>query len=152
MLKTDIQTRWMIKADYETVLDIERQSFADPWTLDDMLQALRQRNCIGVVAEANDVVVGYMIYELHKRNITILNMAVEPELRRMGIGKQMIDRMKDKLSQQRRTALYADIGDDNLTGQLFFAAQGFRAIQIVREQYQRDAYRFRWTLCDAEEF
>lgn len=152
MLKTDLEIRWLIRRDMDAVLQIEHQSFAKPWSEEEFLCCLRQRNCIGVVAESNGVIVGYMVYGLHKRNLTILNMAVDPELRRMGIGKQMIDRMKDKLSQQRRTALYADIGDDNLTGQLFFAAQGFRAVQIVREQYQRDAYRFRWTLCDAEEF
>ena len=50
----------------EEVLTIERSSFQFAWTEEEFLCCLRQRNCIGTVAELDHKIVGFMIYELHK--------------------------------------------------------------------------------------
>ena len=39
-----------------------------------------------MVAEVDDRVVGFMIYELHKNRLQILNFAVADRCRRSGIG------------------------------------------------------------------
>jgi hypothetical protein len=60
---------WMIRAHLPQVLDIEFESFEDPWLEADFIAALRQRNAIGMVAmTGNDVVAGFMVYELHKND------------------------------------------------------------------------------------
>ena len=53
----------MIRRDMPEVLAIEGESFEFPWLEDDFIHCLRQRNCIGMVAEHEDRVVGFMIYE-----------------------------------------------------------------------------------------
>lgn len=63
-----ILTRWMIRRDLQTVLDIDRDSFWEPWGEDAFLEKLRQRNCIGMVAVQGEKIVGFMVYELHKKN------------------------------------------------------------------------------------
>ncbi|MCA9111114.1 MAG: GNAT family N-acetyltransferase, partial [Planctomycetaceae bacterium] len=98
----DVQIRWLIRRDMPEVLRIEQESFEFPWTEEDFLCCLRQRNCIGMVAERDHQIVGFMIYELHKARLNILNFCVAPEFRRQGVGTQMIVRLIDKLSQQRR--------------------------------------------------
>src|SRR5438093_13772491 len=85
-----VHIRWMIRRDMPEVLSTELASFEYAWTEDDFLRCLRQRNCIGMVAECNDRVVGFMIYELHKNKLHILNFAVHPTARRTGIGAQMV--------------------------------------------------------------
>src|SRR5882672_12035331 len=85
-----VQIRWMIRRDMPEVLKIEQESFEFNWTEEDFLACLRQRNCIGMVAEHDNHVVGFMIYELHKTKLHILNFAVAPEWRRIGIGTQMV--------------------------------------------------------------
>ena len=59
-----VQIRWMIRRDMAEVLDIERDSFEFNWTEEDFLSCLRQRNCIGMVAEHEGRVCGFMIYFL----------------------------------------------------------------------------------------
>ena len=71
--------RWMIRADMPDVLAIEQDVFEFPWFEQDFVRCLRQRNCIGMVAEQGDRVVGYMIYELHKSRLHLLNFAVARE-------------------------------------------------------------------------
>ena len=61
-----VHIRWMIRRDMPEVLDIENRSFEFPWSEEEFIRCLRQRNCIGMVAEHEQHVVGFMIYELHK--------------------------------------------------------------------------------------
>ena len=87
--KTDfdinVHIRWMIRRDMPEVLSIEQSSFEFPWSEEDFIRCLRQRNCIGMVAEYDERVVGFMIYELHKDQLHVLNFSVRPDVRRRGV-------------------------------------------------------------------
>ncbi|WP_459557366.1 GNAT family protein [Lacunimicrobium album] len=131
-----LQIRWLIRRDMEEVLAIEQASFEFQWTEEDFLCCLRQRNCIGMVAEQDGKIVGFMIYELHKSRLHILNFAVSPGYRRQQIGQRMIQRLIDKLSQQRRREIVTEVRESNLSAQLFFKSLGFLAITIVRGRYE----------------
>src|SRR5712691_8745322 len=100
-----VHIRWMIRRGMPEVLQTEQESFEYSWTEEDFLRCLRQRNCIGMVAEQGEKVVGFMIYELHKSKLHILNFAVCPACRRAGVGHQMIAKLISKLSSHRRTKI-----------------------------------------------
>src|SRR5262249_41411108 len=93
---------WMVRPGQPEGLAIEHGSFEYPWCEEEFLRVLRQRNCIGMVAELEERIVGYMIYELHRNKITVLDFATHPEFRRLGIGRQMVAKLVGKLSSQRR--------------------------------------------------
>jgi ribosomal-protein-alanine N-acetyltransferase len=140
---TPVHIRWMIRRDMPEVLAIEERAFEFPWSEEDFIRCLRQRNCIGMVAEHNERVVGFMIYELHKNRLHILNFAVAEPLRRRGIGSQMIRKLVSKLSRERRNRIMLEIRETNLPAQLFFRELGFRAISLLRDFYEdttEDAY------------
>ncbi len=128
--------RWLIRSDLPEVLHIESDSFEFPWDEEDFLCVLRQRNCIGMIAEHDHKVVGFMIYELQKSRLCILNFAVDPKFRRQRVGSAMIERMRDNLDQQGRTELLVEVRERNLDAQQFFRSQGFRAISILRGHYE----------------
>ncbi len=151
--RLDVQIRWLIRRDMPEVLEIEKASFEFPWTEEDFLCCLRQRNCIGMVAEHDHRIVGFMIYELHKSKLHILNFAVAADARRHGVGNQMVLRLIDKLSQQRREEIALEVRESNLDAQLFFKTQGFRAVNVLRHHYddtEEDAYILQFRL-QAEE-
>src|SRR5271155_4886166 len=110
-----VHIRWMIRRDMPEVLQAEQESFEYSWTEEDFLRCLRQRNCIGMVAEQGEKVVGFMIYELHKSKLHVLNFAVHPSWRRCGVGAQMIG---------------------NLVAKLFFRKMEFRAQRVLRSFYE----------------
>ena len=145
--KTDfdisVHIRWMIRRDMPEVLDIEKSSFEFPWSEEEFIRCLRQRNCIGMVAEYDERVVGFMIYELHKNQLHVLNFSVRPDARRRGVGQQMINKLVGKLSQQRRNRIVLEIRETNLAAQLFFRNSDFRAVSVLRDYYDdttEDAY------------
>jgi len=150
-----VHIRWMIRRDMGEVLDIERGSFEFPWHEEDFIRCLRQRNCIGMVAEHGERVVGFMIYELHKTRLHILNFAVADAFRYRDVGRQMADKLISKLSSQRRTRISLEVRETNLTAQLFFKQLGFRATTVLRSYYEdspEDAYlmQFRYVPVDVE--
>lgn len=148
-----VHIRWMIRRDLPEVLDIEADSFEFPWFEDDFVRCLQQRNCIGMVAERDGRVIGFMIYELHKSRLHILNFSVAPGHRRQGVGQQMIDKLVGKLSHRRRTRITLEIRETNLGAQLFFRESGFRAVSVVRNFYEdtpEDAYVMQYRLAAEE--
>ncbi|MFM7844772.1 MAG: ribosomal protein S18-alanine N-acetyltransferase [Planctomycetota bacterium] len=138
-----VHIRWMIRRDMAEVIAIEKQSFEFPWTEDDFVRSLRQRNCIGMVAECDERIVGFMIYEIHRNRLHLLNFSVRTEFRRRGVGSQMLRKLTAKLTQQRRNRILLEVRETNLPAQLFFRANGFRAISLLRSYYEdtpEDAY------------
>jgi ribosomal-protein-alanine N-acetyltransferase len=144
-----VQIRWLIRRDMPEVLSIEQASFEYAWTEEDFLCCLRQRNCIGMVAERDGRIVGFMIYELHKQRLRLLNFAVATDARRSRVGRQMVRRLIDKLSQQRRREIMLEVRETNLAAQLFFKSMGFLALGVLRDRYDdttEDAYLMRYLL------
>ena len=142
-----VHIRWLIRRDMPDVLAIEEGSFEFPWLEDDFIRCLRQRNCIGMVAEHEDHVVGFMIYELHKGRIHVLNFAVAEDCRRRGVGSQMIAKLSAKLSSQHRCRIVLEVRETNLAAQLFFRENGFRAVSVLRCYYAdspEDAYMMQY--------
>lgn len=131
------------------MLEIERDSFQFPWTGENFLCCLRQRNCIGMVATHEQQVVGFMIYELHPLKLHILNFAVATAMRREGVGSAMVARLIHKLPQRRRKGITLEVRETNDAAQRFFGSQGFRATGILRGHYEdtdEDAYAMAYRL------
>lgn len=147
--ENSVYIRWMVRKDMQAVLDIEGQCFDNPWTYDEFIRCLRQRNCIGMVAELEEQVVGFKIFELHKKRLYILDFAVHKDFRRKSVGRAMIGNLVKRLSHQRRNRILLEVREKNLAAQLFFRSVGFRAVSILRGFYDEtteDAYQFEYAL------
>lgn len=142
--------RWMIRKDLPAVLDIELESFEFPWTEFEFIRTVRQQNCICQVAEWDDKVLGFMVYRLERGALTVLNLAVSKDVRRKGVGSDLICKLIDKLHPANRTRIFADVRERNLGAQLFFRTMGFKATHIIRKPFDdtdEPAYRFQLRCC-----
>ena len=84
-----------------------------------------------MVAEHEHRIIGFMIYELHKSKLRVSNFATTPDMRRQGVGSQMIRRLVDKLSQRRRSEIMIEVRETNLDAKFFFRSQNFRAVSVL---------------------
>lgn len=132
--------RWMIRRDMPEVLAIDDEAYDRPWCEDDFLGCLKTTNGIGMVADDGNRIVGFMVYELHKTRLSILRFAVRPSMTRQGIGTRMMGKLVTKLSQQRRSELWFEVGERCLDGQLFLRAMGFRHAQTFHRDGADDVY------------
>src|SRR4029077_3038708 len=88
---------------------------------------------------------------LHKSKLHILNFAVSPACRRSQVGAQMVAKLISKLSSHRRTRITLEVRETNLGAQLFFRAQGFRAVRVLRAYYEdsgEDAFLMEYRLAE----
>lgn len=130
-----VHIRWMINEDLPRVLEIDEESFEDPWLEKDYKQNLCTRHCIGMVAEANDQVVGSMVYELHKHVIPILRLVVKREERQQGVGSQMVHFLRKKLSVYARQRLLIELPEErDRSGMNFASHQRFLAVALMHER------------------
>jgi [ribosomal protein S18]-alanine N-acetyltransferase len=146
----------MIRKDLPEVLDIENRNSGRShnvngiWAEEDFTAFLRQSNAIGMVAVAEEKVVGFMLYQLFPDRIHIFNLVVNPDNAHEGVGTALVDRLKAKLSSYRRTMLEIDIRESNLGACLWLKKLDFKAVQVIRDWYQAPeleaAYKFRYTL------
>lgn len=140
---SQIHIRWMIRRDMDDVLRIENESFEPPWGEGDFIRCLRNRNVIGMVADVDEQVAGFNIYEFHRNRLHVLNFAVDHAYRRRGVGAAMVRKLVSKLSRQRRNRIMLEVRETNLDAQLFFRDLGFRAVSLLRDFYEdttEDAY------------
>ena len=141
----DLLIRWLIRNDFERVLELENQNFEFPWSEEDLLSCLKVPRVIGVVIshQSTNQVIGYMVYELNKDHVVILNLAVESDFQRRNVGSQLLKRLMEKLSFSKRSRMTVTVRESNLPAQMFFSAHDFRATSILKKSYEEndeDAY------------
>lgn len=149
--QTNVNIRWLIRRDMAAVLKIENEAFEFPWTEKDFLNCIRQSNCVGMVTECNEKIVGFMVYELHKSHLNILKFAVATDARRQRVGSQMAQKLIDKLGSKmhpNRSVIELIVRESHLAAQLFFRESGFRAVSVLRHHYEEsddDGYLMRYS-------
>ena len=147
--EVNVHVRWMVRRDFAQVLAIEQACFEFPWTEHDFRRCLQQPNCLGIVAEYVERVVGFAIYETPKSRIHITNIATDPEFQRQNIARQMIQKLVTKMIYQRRQKIMIEIRETNLPALLCFRALGFRVATILKNFYEgqnEDAYVLQYRL------
>lgn len=141
-----IHIRWMIRRDLGEVRQIELEKQTNCWTDDEILLALRQRNCIGMVAEKEEKVVGFIIYELHKRHLFISNFGFNGETE---VIDSLINKLKSKLSTHRRVKLETVVSEYDLQAQLHLKRHGFTANKVFFGYFDENhaaGYKFTFSL------
>lgn len=135
-----VQVRWMIRRDLAEVLAIEAAAWgSDAWDDKQFLLRLGERNCIGLVAEHGEKVVGFALHEIHKHKLHVADLAVHPEWRWKGVGRRLIDKLVSKLSVHRRNRITVDVHEQFLESHLWLRRMGF----VARVRQERpEFYRF----------
>lgn len=131
----NVHIRWMIRKDVPTILQMEQQSYPDPWEEATLLRHLRRIKVICLVAERGEDVIGYAIYGLSKKRLHLLRFAVASQARRKSVGALMMKKLQTKLDPEHRSHLTITLRETNLGGLLFLRRLGFRATGITRSYY-----------------
>src|SRR5262249_24561545 len=99
-------------------------------------------------------ILGFLLFELRKDSVHILNFAVHTGCRRAGVGTQLMARLIARMRSE-CSHITLEVRETNLGAQLFFRNLDFKAVAVLRDFYDDSgeaAYFMRYDLArDPEE-
>ncbi len=133
----DIKYERLKEEDLDAVLKIEQASFPVPWTRGMFEQELRISTSHFFVAKAlpGKEIVGYAGYWQVVDELHLINIAVQPEYRRQGLGKHLLFYILydgKRLGLKKATL---EVRASNLAAQRLYEQLGFKNIALRKNYY-----------------
>ncbi|MCY4485787.1 MAG: ribosomal protein S18-alanine N-acetyltransferase [Deltaproteobacteria bacterium] len=122
-------------ADIDSVMVIERASFACPWSRQFFLQELQAANSRSVLCHSEGEPVGYVIYWELVDELDIHNVAVHPGHRRLGVGRAMLESLIDRASERGFRRMTLEVRRSNDAAQALYLSLGFEFCGLRRGYY-----------------
>ena len=92
-MKDQLDLRRLTYADLPQVIAIERRAFPTPWSLAMFVLELSKASGICLAALLEGRIVGYLVCSRYDTVWHVMNVAVDPTLRRQGIATALIERL-----------------------------------------------------------
>ena len=105
MSTTALDIRRLTYADLPRVIAIERRAFPTPWSLAMFVLELSKPSGVCLAAHAGDELLGYAICSRYDDTWHVMNVAVEPLLRRTGIATALLNGLLERLDPDARITL-----------------------------------------------
>jgi ribosomal-protein-alanine N-acetyltransferase len=130
-----LEIRRLTYADLPQVLSVERRAFPTPWSLAMFVLELSKPRGHCLVALRDDVVVGYLICSRFDTVFHVMNVAVDPDLRRQGIATALLERVLVEVGDP--NAQYTlEVRPSNAGAIVLYERMGFLGVGHRRRYYQ----------------
>lgn len=131
----DIAVDDVTAADIPAILEIERSSFTTPWSETSFFNEMKKPGSLLKVAKKGGKVVGYVcggriIDEGH-----ILDIAVHPEYRRMGIASALVSLIIDSLREEGCRFIFLEVRASNDYAKKMYERFGFEVLGTRKNYY-----------------
>ena len=123
-------------AHLDKIAEIEAACFSTPWSRQSFADSLANGQIIsGFTALYDGEVAGYIIlFHLFEEG-ELLNIAVSPRLRNMGIGNSLMDKMSEYLKSRDVTRITLEVRESNESAKKLYLKKGFSPIGIRKNYY-----------------
>ena len=134
-MKTDsIQYQPLSKAYLDGLTALDRLCFAKPWSRQAFADELINPVAAYVVAVCGGEVVGYAGVWIVKGEGQITNVAVHPDYRRRGVGRELVGRLIEACGDVDSVTL--EVRKSNTAARLLYAEMGFEACGERKKYYE----------------
>lgn len=82
-----------------------------------------------------DEVVGFMLLQLAADEVELLDMAVRPDARRRGVGRQLISALVELARKRALRAIFLEVRRSNQAASNLYRSAGFDALSVRRDYY-----------------
>lgn len=120
--------REMKMEDISTIAELEKICFSDPWSAESISSELDNRLSYWLVAEESGKVVGYVGSQSVLDSADMMNIAVAPEYRRLGIGNALIEALVTYLRNKSIRFLLLEVRVSNTSAIELYRKLGFQQV------------------------
>jgi ribosomal-protein-alanine N-acetyltransferase len=126
----------MKESDLEEVLEIEKKSFADPWSRRLFKETLSFPHSFNfVLRAATGALLGYINFYLIGEEAHMLNLATHPDWRKKGLATQLLDYAIDFLKLKRAAHFFLEVREGNRDAIALYRKFGFQMIGRRKRYY-----------------
>lgn len=138
-----MEIKYMSYEHIDGIMEIEKDSFAIPWTRKSVEDELKNNLAIYVTALEDNKVVGFggMWHVVTEGHIT--NIAVHRDYRQKGIGDAIIKKMIEIAKEKEMIGLTLEVRPSNKAALALYYKNGFKLDGVRKEYYEdnrEDAY------------
>jgi ribosomal-protein-alanine N-acetyltransferase len=132
-----IRFEQMTDAHVAQIAELEKLCFSDPWSEKSVASELNNRLSLWLVALDGDTVAGYVGSQSVLDQADMMNIAVHPDYRRQGIGRDLVLALSDALKEKGIRGLMLEVRASNAPAIALYEQLGF--IQVgLRPNYYRN--------------
>jgi ribosomal-protein-alanine N-acetyltransferase len=124
-------------ADLAALVHLEGSAFSDPWTARMLEEALVAVGAVNFVALAEERVAGSIMARQVAGEGEILTIAVEPGLRRRGVGRSLLNAAIDAMASHGTHTVWLEVRESNTAARVMYLGAGFVAAGVRRGYYRR---------------
>lgn len=116
------------------VATLEKQIFSDAWSENSVRSELTNELSLWLVALDGDTVAGYIGSQTVLGEADMLNLAVKPEYRRQGLGRQLVNELIRQLDAH---CLTLEVRVSNEPAKNLYESMGFRQVGLRKNYYEK---------------
>jgi ribosomal-protein-alanine N-acetyltransferase len=140
MMLDGVSVRLAVEQDIPEIVEIERVSFADPWSADSFVGSLDHFRMCFLVAEADmnggPALLGYVITLLLSEEAEVANLAVAPAGRRRGVGGLLLDRAVAESAGKGVNTVYLEVRESNVAARALYDSRSFQQVGRRKGYYR----------------
>lgn len=115
------------KKDILQIVELEKNTFSDAWSVQGVTDSYMQRQSFITVAEMEEKIVAYCIVYYVLEEGEIARIAVDKGLRRQGIGRGLLDYTCQICFEKQIERLLLDVRASNTSARYFYESYGFQS-------------------------
>jgi ribosomal-protein-alanine N-acetyltransferase len=127
--------RDMSMDDIDNIMEIEKTSFADPWSGKMFQEIIFSPISRGFIVEDDTRLVGYTVFYEVDVEAHIMNLAVDPAKRQQGYGRKLLAQVIACLKENDISECYLEVREQNRNAQRLYKSFGFEVIGRRKRYY-----------------
>lgn len=129
-----VEIRTMTNSDLDNVIAVEKKAYPHPWTLGIFRDCLRVGYHAWVMTLDGDVI-GYGIVMLSPGEAHILNICIDPDYQRKGLGRYLLNHLIKQSNQTDVDMILLEVRRSNENAQQLYQSEGFHELGVRRGYY-----------------
>ena len=114
----------MDHSDLKEAYEIEKQTNPSPWSEENFISSYEVGHK-SLVCRANNIIIGFIIFSVIKKEIHLLNIAVHSEYQKKGAGSLLMDSMLKQANVMGVLKVYLEVRSKNEKAILFYEKYNF---------------------------
>lgn len=129
-----MRLRKMRHEDLPSILDIESKNYNFPWSEGIFKDCLKSASYSCWICEELDNIVGYSIVSMAVGEAHIMNICVDPEIQKQGVGSKLLENMIE-LANKKAETIFLEVRPSNKVAISLYKKRGFNEIGIRKGYY-----------------